>query len=185
MSVNGDPRDPRDPHDPGEPLDPSDPRDPAPDPRVRTRRRTGLWIRLGLVLLLVVLITIVHRSSSKSTTLPAGRWGQTIACLERNQTERITDTRTGAVPTSRTTTVTVTRIQRNVTLAEVRDAGSAATARAIVAHNRFDELSRADYRTAGATVWAFVANAGDPPKISANSGERQLIDFCAEHPGRR
>jgi hypothetical protein len=161
-----------------------DPRGPGPEPEVRARRRTGLWVRLGLVLLLVVLVTVVHRSASVSRTLPPGRWGQTIACLEHDQSERITDVQTGAVPTGHTTAVTATRIQRSVTLAEVRDAASAAAARAIVTGNRFGELSRADYRTAGPIVWAFAANEGDPPQISANAGERQLIDFCAEHPRR-
>lgn len=153
----------------------------SPDPTRRPRR--GLGVTVGLIALLLVLTIVVPRgSTSKSTSLPSGTWGETIACLERDQDYRVTDAESEAVPGAGTRAVTVTRRVHDVELAQVRDAGTVAGARALAGRSELGS-SAADAHAAGAIAWAF-SEGGTPAHVLANAGDRTLIDFCVEQPGR-
>jgi hypothetical protein len=148
------------------------------------RRMRRPWVPLGLLVLLAVLIAVVPRHGLRSRTLPPGRWGATIRCLERNSSFRVSAFGTGRAPVRSTSTISVARSDLgHRTLAEVRQAPSAAVARRLARTNRFGEVARADYRTDGRIVWAYV-EAGAPPKPVANPGERALIDACVRTPAR-
>jgi hypothetical protein len=172
----------------GEPEDP-DAAPQRPDPEAGPdapgpSRRRRYAFTLGALGLLVLLIVFLPRSRATSASLPAGAWGRTIACLERDQTFRVVDARTGRVPDARTRGVTVRSTIHPYPLADVRDAGSAAAAAAAVRHDRLHELSRSDYRTFGRIVWAYPED-GDPPHVSADLGDQRLIAFCVRTPTRR
>ncbi len=122
------------------------------------------------------------RDSNVSRTLPAGGWGRTIRCLERDQLDHLEDTVTGALPTSRTKDVVVQRIH-GTTLAELHEAPSAAAARSFARRDAFSAISPADPRSDGRIAWAYALN-GDPPHVVANPGERTLIGFCVRTPDR-
>ena len=158
--------------------------DPPPGGSRRRRRHRSrrLQITAGLLGLLLVLILVVPRDSNISRTLPVGGFGQAIRCLERDQLDRVQDTTTGAVPTSRTESVVVQKIH-GTTLAELREAPTAAAARALARRDAFGSISPADPRSAGRIAWAYALN-GDPPHVVANAGERTLIGFCVRTPGR-
>lgn len=158
--------------------------EPAPrDDARRSRRRQWSWT-LGTLALLLVLVAIVPRSHSTSTSLPSGSWGRTIACLERNQSYRVTDGRTGGTPHEVTRDVRVRGTVRRVTLAELRNADSPAAARHIARTNGLGQLSGTPYRVWRSIVWTYPQD-GDPPRVSANSGDRTLIGFCVRTPDRR
>jgi hypothetical protein len=160
------------------------PGEPSPEgagPRRRLRRR--LPITLGLLALLLLLIVLLPRSRPSSTSLPPGRWGRTIACLQRNQSYAVLDVRGRRTPDASTRAVIVRSTVRRQDLAELRDAGSSAAAQAVVRGNRLGQLRRGDYRTFGAVVWAYVEN-GDPPHVIANAGDKTLIAFCVRTPRR-
>lgn len=159
--------------------DPGDPR------RSGWRRRMRRpWVPLGLLVLLAVLIAVLPRHSLQSRTLPPGRWGATIRCLERNTSFRVSAFGTGRAPERSTTTIAVARSNLgHRTLAELRQAASPAAAREVASANRFGEVARADYRTDGRIVWAYV-EGGTPPRLLANAGERALIDACVRNPRR-
>ncbi len=158
--------------------DGGDPGRPRPAWRRRLRRP---WVPAVLLIVLFVLIAVVPRHSLQSRTLPPGRWGATIRCLERNTSFRVTAYGTDRAPERTTTTIAVQANLGHQTLAELRRTAGAAAARAIVRANRFGELRRADYRTDGPIVWAFVESGG-PPKFASDSGERTLIDTCVGNP---
>jgi hypothetical protein len=164
--------------DGAEPLDDDEP---PPPPPPRSRRRLGVTV--GLLVLLGLLIAFVPRHSSvQSTSLPPGRWGETIRCLERLNTDRVTVARTGAVPSAHTSEVDITSIFPHRLLAQMRDAGAPAAARAVATGHRLG-VNVTGYRTAGPIVWGYAEN-GTPPHVSANAGDRTLISFCATHPHR-
>ena len=149
----------------------------------RSRRRQWTWT-LGTLALLLILIAVVPRSHSTSKSLPPGGWGRTIACLERNQSYRVTDARTGGTPDAATRGVRVRAAVRRLTLAELRNAGSPAAARHIARANGLHELSGSPYRVHGSIVWTYPED-GDPPRVSADAGDRTLIEFCVRTPDRR
>lgn len=148
-----------------------------------SRRRQWTWT-LATLAVLLVLIILVPRSHTTSKSLPAGGWGRTLACLERNQGYRVTDTRTGASPDSHTRAVRVRSVVRRLELAVLGHAASPAAARRVARANGLHELPGAPYRSWGSIVWAYTEN-GDPPRVSANAGDRTLIDFCVRTPDRR
>ena len=139
------------------------------------------WVPLGLLVLLFALVAIVPRHTPLSRTLPPGRWGAAIRCLEHNGSFRVTAFGTSAAPNRNTTTVGLGSTLGEHTLAELREAPSAAAARAVVTGNRFGELSRSDYRTDGRIVWAYV-ESGAAPNFVANAGDRALIAACVRRP---
>ncbi len=151
----------------------------SPPPR-RSRRR--LQIRVGLCALLLVLIVVLPHHSGRSKTLPAGMWGRTLACLERNQLDKLTDVRTQALPDAATTSVLLSRV-RGSSLAQFTDAGSAAAARTRAHHPAFNAVDPAATQITGAVVWSYALN-GDPPHESADAGDRTLVRFCLTTPGR-
>jgi hypothetical protein len=155
--------------------------DVPPPPRRPRRLRWG--ITLGLLGLLLVLIVLLPRSRATSRTLPPGRWGRTIACLERNQTYRVLDRRTGGLPDAATRAVALRSTIHRYPLAELRDAGSPTAARAIARRHGLHQPSLADYRTAGPIVWVYTED-GEPPHVSADAGDRTIIAFCVRTPPR-
>jgi hypothetical protein len=152
----------------------------SPPPR-RSRRR--LQVRVGLCGLLLVLIAVLPHHSGRSRKLPAGMWGQTIACLERDQIDKVTDVRTGVLPDASTTSVLVSRV-RGGPLAELIDAGSASAAQARVHHPALNVIDPAGAQSTGSVVWSYALN-GDPPREVASAGDRTLIHFCLTTPDRR
>ncbi len=157
----------------------------SPDPpapgRRRHRNRPRHAVTLAAIVVLFVLITLVHRGSdAKSSSLPAGHWGATIACLERDTLNTVTDANapTGAVPDSHTTEVVVTSRVPHRELAVIRDAGTAAAARAAARRQTLGEPA-GSVHVAGSIAWAF-SEGGDPPHAFANAGQMTLIDFCIE-----
>jgi len=142
------------------------------------------WVPLGLLVLLAVLIAVLPRRGLESRTLPPGRWGATIRCLERNTSFRVSAFGADAAPGRSTITVSVARSNfGHRTLAELRQTASADDAREVVRENRFGEVSRTDYRTDGRIVWAYV-EGGAPPRVVADAGERALIGACVRNPRR-
>jgi hypothetical protein len=89
---------------------------------------------------------------------------------------------TNAAADRATTAIAIESNLGHHTLAELRQAPSAAAARAVVRANRFGEVQRSDYRTNGRIVWAY-SQSGEPSKYAANAGERVLIDACVRNPG--
>ena len=174
----GDPSDPRDPQDSRDPRDPRNLRGPRPAWRRRMRRP---WVPLGLLVLLFILIAVVPRQSLHSRTLPPGRWGATIHCLENNDNFRVAAFGTDRAPERGTTTVAVQTNLGHHTLAELRQTASAAAAQQVVRANRFGEVERADYHTDGRIVWAY-SQSGAPSRFVANGGERALISACVSDP---
>jgi hypothetical protein len=158
-------------HDSGEGDEPVDRR-----PAWRRRMRRP-WVPLGLLVLLFVLIAVVPRRNLHSRTLPPGRWGAALRCLEDKTSFRVTAFGTGAAPERTTMTIAVQTNLGHHTLAELRQTPSAAAARAVVTGNRFGEVDRSDYRVDGRIVWAYVHDGG-APNFVANAGERELIDAC-------
>jgi hypothetical protein len=147
-----------------------------------SRRRQWTWT-LGVLALLFVLIAVIPRSHTTSKSLPAGAWGRTIACLERNNGYQVTDTRTGASPTSHTRAVRVRSTVRRVDLAVLGRAASPAAARHVARSNGLRELPGTPYRVWGSIVWTYP-ETGDPPRVSASAGDRTLIGFCVRTPDR-
>jgi hypothetical protein len=146
------------------------------------RRMRRPWVPLGLLGLLFILIAVVPRHNPHSRTLPPGQWGETIRCLESKTSFRVTAFGTGAAPERASTTIAVQTNLGHHTLAELRQTASAAAARAVVSGNRFGEVDRSAYQTAGRVVWAYVKDGG-AANFAANAGERALIDACVRHPG--
>ena len=159
--------------------DVAEPEDQRPAWRRRARRP---WVPLGLLVLLFVLIAVVPRGSLHSRTLPPGRWGAAIRCLEHKTSFRVTAFGTDVAPDRSTTTIAVETNLGHHQLAELRRTPSATAARAIVRANRFGEIERADYHTDGPIVWGYV-QSGAPSRFVANAGERTLIDACVRNPG--
>jgi hypothetical protein len=155
----------------------------AGEARPQWRRRARRpWVPLGLLVLLFALIAIVPRGTLHSRTLPLGRWGQTIRCLEHNDSFRVAAYGTGVAPERTTTTVAVESNLGHHVLAELREALSPAAARAVVSGNRFGEVQRGDYRTDGRIVWGYARSAS-PSRYLADTGERALIDACVRRSG--
>jgi hypothetical protein len=160
---------------------PSPPEPAAAQPRPRRHRR-GLKTGIFFLALLAVLIAVVPHHDGRSTSLPAGRFGATIACLERNALYMVSDA-AGALPDAHTRLVQVQRKPGHTDLARLRDAGAAARARTIARARGFGgDATR--YLSDGPIVWAFQAG-GDPPHLFADAGDRTLIDFCVRTPTRR
>lgn len=153
----------------------------APTPGWRRRMRRP-WVPLGLLVLLFVLIAVVPRQGLRSHSLPPGRFGAAIRCLERNDSFRVTAFGTDVAPERADRTIVVQSNLGHHTLAELRDTGSPAAARSVVRANRFGELERADYRLAGPIVWGY-ARSGSPLRYTANAGERALVASCVRRPG--
>jgi hypothetical protein len=157
--------------------------DEAVDGRPAWRRRMRRpWVPLGLLVLLFALIAIVPRGNLHSRTLPPGGWGATIRCLEHNTGFRVTAFGTGVAPERETTTIAIETNLGHHTLAELRQAPSAAAARAVVSGNRFGEVDRSAYHTDGRIVWAYVQSGG-AANFVANAGDRALVDACVRNPG--
>jgi len=155
----------------------------ATDPGRGLRRRGRRpWVPLGLLVLLFVAIVLVPRRSPVSRTVPPGRFGAAIRCLQRNGSFRVVTFGTSAAPDRATRTIAIeaNRLGHR-TLAEMREASSAGVARSIVARNRFGELDGRDYRVDGRIVWGYDRN-GDPPRYVANAGERTLVGACVRTP---
>jgi hypothetical protein len=167
---------------PGGREDPDDVPRPAASGDAPRKRRRGFSIGLFFLALLAVLIVVIPHHTNHSKTLPPGRWGDTIACLEHNATYNVLD-RAGTLPDVHTLAVTVQDHVRRTDLAQLLNAGSAARARAIAAHQSLGRATTA-YRTDGPIVWAFELG-GDPPHQFANAGDHSLVDFCARTPQRR
>jgi hypothetical protein len=167
---------------PGGREDPDDVPRRAADGDAPRKRRRGSLIGLFFLALLAVLIVVVPRHGNRSRTFPPGRWGNTIACLEHDATYKVLDP-AGALPDAHTLAVMVQDRVRHTDLAQLRNAGSAARATAIAAHQGLGRDTTA-YRTDGPIVWAFDIG-GDPPHQFANAGDHSLVDFCARTPQRR
>jgi len=152
-------------------------------PRVAWRRRMRRpWVPAGLLVLLFVLIAVVPRQTLHSRTVPPGQWGAAIRCLERHDSFRVTAFGTDLAADRATTAIAVESNLGHRTLAELRQAPTAAAARAVVRANRFGEVQRSDYRTDGRIVWAYN-QSGEPSTYAANAGERALVDACVRNPG--
>jgi hypothetical protein len=151
----------------------------SPPPR-RSRRR--LQVRVGLCGLLLVLIAVLPHHSGRSRKLPAGMWGQTIACLERDQIDKVTDVRTGSLPDAATTSVLLSRV-RGGPLAEFREAGSATAARTLSPHPALNAIDPVAAHVTGSVVWSYALN-GDPPRETDNAGDRAIVSFCLATPDR-
>jgi hypothetical protein len=147
------------------------------------RRMRRPWVPLGLLVLLFALIAVVPRRNLHSRTLPPGGWGATIRCLEHNTSFRVTAFGTSVAPDRATTTIAVQTNLGHHTLAELRQAPSAAGARAVARTNRFGELGGGSYHTDGRIVWAYVQSGG-AANFVANAGDRALIDACVRNPTR-
>lgn len=145
------------------------------------RRMRRPWVPLGLLVLLFILIAVVPRRNLRSRTLPPGGWGLAIGCLERNTSFRVTAFGTSVAPERATTTIAVQTNLGHHTLAELRQAPSAAAARAVARTNRFGELEGDTYHTDGRIVWAYVQSGG-AANFVANAGDRALIDACVRNP---
>jgi len=148
-------------------------------PAWRQRMRRP-WVPLALLALLFILIAIVPRGNLQSRTLPPGRWGATIRCLEREASFRVIAFGTDVAPSRATTTIGVETNLGHHTLAELRQAASPAAAKAVVSGNRFGELNRSTYHTDGRVVWAY--DQGGAGSDIVNAGERALIDACVRRP---
>ena len=151
----------------------------GPGPR---KRRRGITIGIFFLALLAVLIAVVPHDRGRSKSLPAGHFGATIACLERNALFKVGDA-SGALPDAHTMLVQVQNRVKHTDLARLRDAGTPARARRIARAGGLG-ADVTQYLTAGPVVWAFEAG-GNPPQMLANAGDRTLIDFCARTPNRR
>jgi hypothetical protein len=161
-----------------------DPTEAAVDRRPAWRRRMRRpWVPLGLLVLLFILIAVVPRRNFHSRTLPPGGWGATIRCLEHNTSFRVTAFGTDVAPERATTTIAVQTNLGHHTLAELRQAPTAAAARAVVSGNHFGEVERSAYHIDGRIVWAYVQSGG-AANFVANAGDRALIDACVRNPTR-
>jgi hypothetical protein len=167
---------------PGGREDPGDVPRRAAEGEAPRKRRRGLTLGLFFLALLALLIAVVPRHGARSKTFPPGSWGQTIACLEHNAIYTVLDP-VGGLPDAHTLAVTVRNRVHRTDLAQLRNAGSAARARAIAAHQRLGREATA-YRTDGPIVWGYD-EGGDPPHELANAGDHTLIDFCVRTPQRR
>ncbi|HTU32077.1 MAG TPA: hypothetical protein VMF07_21985 [Solirubrobacteraceae bacterium] len=160
-------------------LDAAEAIDIRPARRQRLRRP---WVPLGLLVLLFILVAVVPRHGLHSRTFPSGSWGATLRCLERNTNFRVVAFGTSVAPERATTMVAVQTNLAHHTLAELRQAPSAAAARAVARHNGFGEIDRSGYQTDGRVVWAYNQSGG-ASNFTVNAGERALIDACVRHPG--
>ncbi len=157
--------------------------DGAADRRPAWRRRMRRpWVPLGLLVLLFILIAVVPRRNLHSRTLPPGRWGATIRCLESKTSFRVTAYGTDVAPDRTSTRIAVQTNLGHHTLGELAQASSVGAAGAVVRANRFGEVDRSAYHTDGRVVWAYVQSGG-AANFVANAGERALIDACVRSPG--
>ena len=153
----------------------------APDTRPPRRRnsRVRVLIAIALLIVLIVFASLHHHPSG---SLPPGRWGLTIACLQRDGLLSVTDAAgSGTAPTGvHTTAVLVSAARHDTLLAEVRDYATPAAASAGRAHNAL-RAPGGDYLQDGVDLWAWIPG-GTPLHLLSNAGERTIISSCVRDP---
>lgn len=126
----------------------------------------------------MIVIAAIASGGTSSKSLPKGKWGKTIACLESDPLLLVTDANSASAanPDRNTTAVSINSQLHGYQLATIEDAESPARARSVVRMNGL-LAPTANYETDGPIVWAWT-EGGDTPHVLASASDQATITSC-------